>query len=230
MVDPQTGARPLGRLTVAEQVTPIPESVLARTVFASLGGIVEIGAVNATGTWRLADVSVGGFLAVRSGEVAGLLDGIREVGRFGAPAMAIADELGYLRDHPVTSASLLLWSGAVTGVPQPLERLEEPQVVRRMCRMGADLQSTCLLEALTAAAITARVEPGEGAERIAGLLRIACDLADATGRSSAGTVFRIWRVARLPATLSPRSGAPEWGKAGYRAYDEQLERLLAPGE
>ncbi|GAA5026860.1 hypothetical protein GCM10023335_63050 [Streptomyces siamensis] len=227
-MDARDRAHPLGGVTVSGQATPVPESLLARTVFASLGGIVEIAAVNATGTWRLADVSVGGFLAARSGEMARLLDGIRAVGRFGAPAMAIADELGYLREHPVTSASLLLWSGAVTGVPQPLGRLEEPEVVRRMCRMGADLQSTCFLEALTAAAITARVEPGEGAERIADLLRTACDLADATGRSSAETVFRMWRVARLPATLRLGSGAPEWGKAGYRAYDERLERLLAP--
>ncbi|MFI0134795.1 hypothetical protein [Streptomyces luteogriseus] len=37
---------------------------------------------------------------------------------------------------------------------------------------------------------------------------------------------RIWRVAHLPAILHPASDAPEWGKAGYRAYDAELERLL----
>jgi len=36
-------------------------------------------------------------------------------------------------------------------------------------------------------------------------------------------------VARLPDVLRPDSGAPEWGKAGYRAYDAELERSLAPG-
>ncbi|WP_405925305.1 hypothetical protein [Streptomyces sp. NBC_00035] len=40
------------------QVIPIPEARLAREIFGPLGGIVEIGAVQATGTWTLPDVSM----------------------------------------------------------------------------------------------------------------------------------------------------------------------------
>ncbi|MEV7062202.1 hypothetical protein AB0N97_05310 [Streptomyces collinus] len=39
-------------------------------------------------------------------------------------------------------------------------------------------------------------------------------------------VHRMWRVAHLPGILRPASDAPDWGKAGYRAYDAELERLL----
>jgi hypothetical protein len=41
------------------QITALPESAFAREVFTPLGGIVEIGAVVATGTWTVADASVG---------------------------------------------------------------------------------------------------------------------------------------------------------------------------
>ncbi|NEA68182.1 hypothetical protein [Streptomyces sp. SID12488] len=52
------------------------EARLARAVFGPLGGVVEVGAVNSTGTWELADVSVGDFLARRRGDVERLLTGI----------------------------------------------------------------------------------------------------------------------------------------------------------
>ncbi|WP_031105222.1 hypothetical protein [Streptomyces sp. NRRL S-146] len=161
--------------------------------------------------------------------------------------MAIADELGYFADHEVPAASLLLWSEGITGVPQPPERLEEPALVRRMCRIGSDLQLTRLLQALVTAALAAGTEPGEGAAGIVEILRVACGLAEPgragvtsadpgrAGVTSAepgragitpADVHRIWRVAHLPAILRPASDAPGWGKAGYRAYDAELERLL----
>ncbi len=207
---------------------PIPEELLARSVFASLGGVVEIGAVNFTGTWRLADVSVGDFLERRGKELGRLMDGIQEVCRFGAPATAIAGELGYLRDHEVTPEFLLLWSAGLTGVPEPLEELAEPRVVQRMCRMGADLQLTQFLQALITAAICAEVEERAGAAHIAEILGIASDLVDASGRSSPETAFRMWRVAHLPGILRPDSEAPESGRAAFRAYDYELERALVP--
>ncbi|MGW3934226.1 hypothetical protein [Streptomyces phaeochromogenes] len=207
--------------------TPVPEESLARSVFASLGGVVEIGAVNFTGTWRLADVSVDGFLAGRRKELGRLMDGIQEVCRFGAPGMAIADELGYLREHEVTPEFLLLWSAGLTGVPEPLEELAEPRVVRRMCRMGADLQLTQFLQALITAAICAEVEERAGAAHIAGILGIASELVDSSGRNSPETAFRMWRVAQLPDLLRPDSPAPQWGRAAFRAYDLELEKVLA---
>ncbi|MFD6923566.1 hypothetical protein ACFV99_25605 [Streptomyces sp. NPDC059944] len=206
----------------------------ARPLFAALGAVVEIGALNHTGTWRPADASVGDFLALRRDEVTRVVADIQAVGRFGDPVMAEAHELGYLRDHPVDVRSLLLWSAGVTWAaqgPQPSEDLaylEDPQVVRRMCRMGADLQLTHLLDALVAVGVGAGAEVAEGTDEIAEILRIVCELVDATGRNTAEGVFRMWRVAQLPSLLSPNAAAPEWIKAGHRAYDEELERLLAP--
>ncbi|MEU0899770.1 hypothetical protein [Streptomyces massasporeus] len=141
--------------------------------------------------------------------------------------MAIADEIGYFADHDVPAASLLLWSEGITGVPEPPERLEEPGLVWRMCRIGADLQLTRLLQALVTAALAAGTEPGEGAAGIAEILRVACGLAD-PGRAgiTPADVHRMWRVGHLPGILRPASDAPGWGKAGYRAYDAELERLL----
>lgn len=211
-----------------DEITPVPEESLARSVFASLGGVVEIGAVNFTGTWKLADVSVDGFLAGRRQELGRLMDGIQEVCRFGVPGMAIADELGYLREHEVTPEFLLLWSAGLTGVPEPLEELAEPRVVRRMCRMGADLQLTQFLQALITAAICAEVEERAAAVHIAEILGIASELVDPSGRNSPESAFRMWRVAQLPGILHPYSEAPESGRAAFRAYDLELERALAP--
>ncbi|MFD5163348.1 hypothetical protein ACFWMJ_35755 [Streptomyces hawaiiensis] len=200
---------------------------MARAVFAALGGIVEIGAVRAGGSWKLADLSVEAFLAPRQDDVRCLMEDVRSVCRFSDEVMAIADELGYFRDHEVPAASLLLWSEGITGVPEPPERLEEPELVRRMCRIGADLQLTRLLQALVTAALAARTESGEGAAGIAEIIRVACGLAE-PGRAgiTAADIHRMWRVAHLPAILRPASDAPEWGKAGYRAYDAELERVL----
>ncbi|MEV7318833.1 hypothetical protein [Streptomyces sp. NPDC093970] len=213
-------------MILAERAFPVPESVLAREVFGPLGGVVEVGAVNSTGTWALPDVSMAEFLDRAGDRVRTLLDGVRVVCGFDDETMAIADELGYFRDHEVSAASLLLWSAGVTGVPQPLERLEEPAMVRRMCRMAADLQLVNLLQALVNAAVAGGTDAGTGAPRIARLLGTASDVADPTGACTPELVHRMWRVGRLPAILHPQSGAPEAGKVGYRAYDRELERLL----
>ncbi|GAA3269282.1 MULTISPECIES: hypothetical protein [Streptomyces] len=82
--------------------------LLAREAFGPLGGVVEIGAVNATGTWRLADVSLGDFLDGHGAEVDVLLAGVRSACAFDSTTMSIAWDLGWLRPHDVTVASLLL--------------------------------------------------------------------------------------------------------------------------
>ncbi|MFF2367039.1 hypothetical protein ACFVU0_30645 [Streptomyces sp. NPDC058122] len=203
----------------------------ARTVFAALGGVVEIGAVNHTGTWDLAEVSVEAFLTPRAEDIARIMAAVRTIGRFDDHVMAISDELGYLCEHPVELPFMLLWSAGVTWDPEladDLAYLADPPVVRRMCRMGADLQLVDLLDALVTAGIAAGVDAEEGGDLAAGVTRIACELVGDAGRSAPEGVFRMWRVARLPDALRPDSGAPESGKAGYRAYDAALERLLAP--
>ncbi|MGC0330211.1 hypothetical protein RKD23_003201 [Streptomyces sp. SAI-170] len=212
---------------MTEHLPPLPGTALARAVFAPLGGVLEVGAVNATGTWRLADVSLRDFLSRRQGDMELLLMDIRSVCRFGDDAMAVVDELGWFRDHEVSAAHLLLWSAGVTGVPQPLSRLEEPPTVRRMCRMAADLQLTAFLQALVTAAIAAGTPAHRGAPTVADVLATACGLADPSGGGSPDLVLRMWRVAHLSGILSPASDAPESGKAGFRAYDRTLDELIA---
>ncbi|MDT7846807.1 hypothetical protein [Streptomyces justiciae] len=208
---------------------PRTSTNLAREVFAPLGGVLEVGAVNATGTWVLADVSVGEFLARRHADVERLMDGVRKACGFDDAAMRMADEVGWFRDYSVEAAHLLLWSAGVTGVPDPIERLDEPLAVRRMCRMAADLQLTKFLHAVITTAVAARTEPRRGAAAIVDVLTTACDLADATGGVVPAQVYRTWRVAHLPGVLHPQSDAPEYGRAGFRAYDEELEGLLLGG-
>lgn len=210
---------------MAGQITPVPESVLAREVFGPLGGIVEIGAVSATGTWSVGAASVGELVSRRRDEVGRLLDLVRDIGGFSPATMAIADELGYLREHEVTAPALLLWSGAVEGIPPRLEDLEQRDVVRRMCHMAADVQMTYLLQALVTAAIVSGGDVRQGAARIVDALALASGLADETGRTAPALVFRMWRVAHLPALLRPDAGTPEQGKAAFRAYDQALEAL-----
>lgn len=204
----------------------VPEDVLAREIFGPLGGVVEVGAVSMTGTWSVGAASVGELVSRRRDEVDRLLELVRDIGGFSSSAMAVADELGHLREHEVTAPSLLLWSGAVEGIPSRLDDLERPDIVRRMCHMAADLQLTHFLQALIMAAIAAGGEVHAGASHIAEALAIASGIADATGRSAPALVFRMWRVARLPGLLRPEADTPEHGKAGFRAYDRALEALV----
>ncbi|MFG2023034.1 hypothetical protein [Streptomyces sp. NPDC048825] len=209
------------------QSVPIPEERFAREIFGPLGGIVEIGAVVATGTWAVAEASVGELVSRRRDEVDQLLAAVRAIGGFSDASMAIADELGWLRDHEMTAPSLLLWSGGIEKIsPRCLEGLEEPSVVRRMCRMGADLQLAHFLQALVSAAIVEGGDARQSAERIVEALNIAVALADDAGRSTAEGTFRTWRVTFLPSILRPKSSAPESGKAGFRAHAYALEELL----
>ncbi|MEU9915327.1 hypothetical protein [Streptomyces sp. NPDC051001] len=211
----------------------------ARWVFGPLGAVVMAGAVNATGTGELADVSVGEFLARRRDDFERLMDGIRSVCRFDDAAMGIADEMGWFGEYEVDAAHLALYSGYLAATPEFLDRLDQPPAVRRMCRMAADLQLTEFLGALIGVAVQAEAEAeaetetdagaGQGAARIVDVLVIACDLADPTGATAPAQAFRMWRVAQLPGTLDPRSHTPSYLKAGFRAYDEALETLLLGG-
>ncbi|MFF3408326.1 hypothetical protein ACFYW8_19370 [Streptomyces sp. NPDC002742] len=224
---PDSGAA-RGRRDVGpdEHITPLPESAYAREVFSTLGGIVEIGAVVATGAWAVADASVGSLVSARRAEIDRLLAVVRALGGFSDASMAVVDELGCLREHEVTAPSLLLWSGCIEEISPRLTELERPSAVRRMCRMGADLQLAHFLQALVTASIAGGTEAARGAERVAEALTIAVALADDSGRSGAADTFRAWRVAFLPGVLRPDSSAPEYGRAGFRAYAHALEELL----
>ncbi|MFK4068823.1 hypothetical protein [Streptomyces sp. NPDC029674] len=206
----------------------IPERLLARAVFGPLGGIVEIGAIAATGTWSLTDTSIGAFAATHRDDVTRLLELIRETGGFGAPTMLIFDDLGYQRERSVHTPSLLLWSSAYEDVSS---RLEEPEAVRRMCRTGADLQLTRFLQALVEAAIARGVNVSRGAGPIAEAVRIAVGLLagaldDDDPITARKTAFRMWRVACLTDLLLPGSSAHPESRPHFREYGHALETLL----
>lgn len=210
----------------------VPEETLARSVFGPLGGIVEIGAVAAAGSWDLADVSVGGFVAGRQGDVGRLLEVVRRVGDFGEPVMGIFDELGYLREHPVEAPSLLLWS---SGYEDVRGRFDQPDAVRRMSRLGADLQLTRFLQALITAAIARGPDVARAAALVAEALRIAAGLVGSAldeepGGTAHGatamTVLRMWRVAHLADLLLPTSPAGPEARALFREYAHALDAAL----
>ncbi|MER5255659.1 MULTISPECIES: hypothetical protein [unclassified Streptomyces] len=205
----------------------ISEEVLGRAVFAPLGGIIEIGAVAATETWSLRDASVGGFVAARQHDVARVLEVVREAGDFGDATMEILDGLGYLREHPVSAPSLLMWSSVYEDVSP---RLEEPDSVRRMSHVGADLQLTRFLQALVNAAIARGPEVERGAALIAEALRIAAELVSGTSDDTVGstpaTVLRMWRVAFLADLLLPNSPARPDARSLFREYGHALDALL----
>ncbi|MFZ4157881.1 hypothetical protein ACOZDE_05520 [Streptomyces griseoincarnatus] len=112
----------------------------------------------------------------------------------------------------MTAASLLLWSGGLTGVPA---ELESPAVVRHMCQVGADLQLTRLLHASVTAAVTARTEAKRGARALAAGLTAACG-------PRPSDVLRLWRVAHLVHVLRPGSDASDAGRSAFRAYEHVL--------
>ncbi|MGW7086440.1 hypothetical protein ACWGH2_23475 [Streptomyces sp. NPDC054871] len=207
----------------------IPEDVLGRAAFAPLGGIVEIGAVAATGAWSLQDASVSAFGSARQNDVVRLLAVVQEVGDFEEATMEIFDGLGYLREHPVGAPSMLMWSSVYEEVSP---RLEEPDAVRRMSRMGADLQLTRFLQALVNAAITRGPGVTRGAPLIAEALRIAVGLAggamdeDPDSARGASAVFRMWRVTFLADLLLPSSPARPDARVLFREYGHALEQLL----
>ncbi|MEU1121682.1 MULTISPECIES: hypothetical protein [unclassified Streptomyces] len=206
----------------------ISESVLGRSIFGPLGGIVEIGAVSATGTWSLSGASVASFVSAHQSDVSRLLEVVREIGDFDGPTMGIFDELGYLRDHPVQVPSLLMWSSLYEDMsPQ----LEAPASVRRMCRTGADLQLTRFLQELVNAAIARGPGEDRGTALIAEAVRIGAGLVagalDEGPGTAARTVFRMWRVGFLADLLLPTSPAQPQARTRFRAYGHALEELLS---
>lgn len=206
----------------------VPEQVLAREIFGPLGGVVEIGAVAATGTWDVARVSVAGWSSRHRSEVDRILVLVRGIGRFSEPGTAIVDELGRLREHPVTVPSLLLWAAGIEEIPPRLEDLGQPRAVRRMCRTGADLQLTRLLQAMVTAAVAGRGTTDDSAGKIAEALDIGLPPANRSEPAAAATVFRMWRTACLPDVLRPDSGATTAGRSAFRSFAHTLEDRLDP--
>ncbi|MFB7258257.1 hypothetical protein [Streptomyces nojiriensis] len=207
-----------------EQVPAAPvasETTLVREVFGPLGGLVECGAA-------LESVSVGAFVARHRGELDRVLDVVRRSGAFHDASMEIMDGLGYLREHDVPPAALLMWSG---GIEEYTPDLGAPETVRRMARTGADLQLAHLLQALVGvAALRGGGDVESRAREIAEAIGTVCAWGGAGGGRSLREVFLMWRVAFLPGLLMPSAGSAEHFKRRLREYAHALEGIVARGE
>ncbi|WPP31482.1 hypothetical protein [Streptomyces sp. CL7] len=176
--------------------------------------------MNATGTWRLADVSPGDFLDGRGAEVDALPAGDRSACAFDSTTMSIAWDLGRLRPHHVTAASLLLWSGGLTGVPDDPAELESS---------GSGPAHVAGRRGPPAHAPAARVGDrgggrhgggaGRGARVLAAVLTAACAL---SGGPRPSDVLRLWPVAHLVHVLRPGSDASDAGRSALRANEHVL--------
>ncbi|MDD9376316.1 hypothetical protein M8Z33_06460 [Streptomyces sp. ZAF1911] len=196
---------------------PMPsEASLAREIFGPLGGIVECGA-------SLRGETAAEFVAIRRTELDRILAAVRDIGRFRPETMEIVDQLGYLREHDIPVTSLLLWSGCIEEFSPELGGAE---AVRRMARMGADLQLTHLLQALVGTASFRARDVEASAATIVEVLETAAVLGSPAHARTASEVFLMWRAAFLPGVLMPASNSPEAVKRSFRAYAHTLEAAL----
>ncbi|MFF4443261.1 hypothetical protein [Streptomyces sp. NPDC001502] len=209
---------------MADQGAAVPvasETTLVREVFGPLGALVECGAA-------LESVSVGAFVARHRGELDRVLDVVRRLGDFHAESMDIMEGLGYLREHDVPPVTLLMWSGCIEEYTPDLGT---PETVRRMARMGADLQLAHLLQALVGvAALRGGDDVESRAREIAEVAGAASTWGGAGRGRSLHQVFLMWRVAFLPGLLMPSSGTAEPFKRRLREYAHALEGIVERGE
>ncbi|KUN26438.1 hypothetical protein AQJ23_14810 [Streptomyces antibioticus] len=211
---------------MTERFAPVSESGLAYDVFAPLWGVLELGAVAASGEQSLGDVSLEGFVAARRGELDGILESVRVIGDFSADSMSIFERQGgWNTGREVTPEYLMMYSGCIEGYPPDTD---DPVVLRRMLRMGGDLQSAVLMNALVGTAVLRGPGPEEASGLVAGVVRGARALLGGDAEQGLGDTFRMWRVAFLPNVLRPDVPAPQGEKAARRAYAHALEDLIAP--
>ncbi|RKN12099.1 hypothetical protein D7319_04230 [Streptomyces radicis] len=190
--------------------------MLAREVFAALGGVMVVGAAAARGR---VPFSAGAFSAARRGELDRLLAIVQELTGFGPETMALFDELGW---HLADDAApwLVMWSAAYHPLPTDAEN---PAAFRRMVGMGADHQAVRFLHALVSAALNGPQPMDRTARLLAEALRVACGLLPGT---EPDLVFRIWRVAHLPTRLRPGPASPAEYGTRLRACAHALEAAL----
>ncbi|MFD4692237.1 hypothetical protein [Streptomyces sp. NPDC058463] len=201
------------------------ETSLAREIFGPLGGIVEIGAVaDSDENLPLNRVSVGNFANRNHNDLNRILHITQTVGSFHESTMTLVDELGWHADHEVTAPSLLLWSGAIEKYSPDIET---PDAVRRMLGAGGDLQLVRFMHALVGAAVASKQLAAPTAELIVEAIQRACSVAGIHESGADRTVFRMWRVAHLPAVLMPSSSSSEAVRTGYRSLAHAIERLVS---
>ncbi|MFD5629510.1 hypothetical protein [Streptomyces sp. NPDC127072] len=209
---------------MAEQYAPISETGLGYDVFAPLWGILELGAVVASGSGPLEDVSLAGFVAGHRDELDRLLAVVRDIGDFSAETMAIFEQQGGWTDgRAVTPEYLMMYSGCIEAYPPAVD---DPLVLRRMVRMGSDLQLATLMHALVGAAVVRGPGLAAAPELVVGAVRAAGSLLSLDTDHSASDVFRMWRVKFLPDILRPDAPAREGAKEGLRQFAHALEARI----
>lgn len=174
----------------------------------------------------LRDVSLADFVAARRGELDGILETVRVIGDFSADTMSVFERQGgWNEGREVSPEYLTMYSGCVEGYPPDTD---DPAVLRRMVRMGGDLQTTALLDALVGTATVRGPGLPEAPRLVVDALRGAGALLGGDGEQLARDAFRMWRVAHLTHTLRPDAPAPPEMKEMLRAYAHALEGLLDP--
>ncbi|MDT9700835.1 hypothetical protein [Streptomyces sp. P17] len=211
---------------MTERAAPLSGTGLAYEVFAPLWGILELAAVSAAETRSLRDVSLADFVQAHRAELDGILETVRVIGDFSAATMSIFERQGgWSEGREVTAEYLMMYSGCIEGYPPDTD---DPVVLGRMVRMGGDLQSAVLMNALVGAA-TVRGPGVEKAPRlVVDAVRGAGALLVGDGEQFARNAFRMWRIAFLPDILRPDAPAPPGVKEMLRTYAHALEALIDP--
>ncbi|WRZ91198.1 hypothetical protein OHB54_20225 [Streptomyces sp. NBC_01007] len=209
---------------MTEKYAPISETGLGYDVFAPLWGILELGVVAESGAQALRGPALAGFVTAHRKDIDRLLAVIRDIGDFSSETMAIFEEQGGWNDNrKVTAEYLMIYSGCIEKYPPDID---DPVVLRRIVRMGNDLQLVTLMDALVGAA-TAR-GPGldVSAPLVVDAVRMAGTFLGVHNERVVADTFRMWRVKILPDVLRPDSPSGEAVKADLRLYAHALEDLL----
>ncbi|MFD9466465.1 hypothetical protein [Streptomyces sp. NPDC060027] len=195
-------------------------------MFAPLWGILELGAATESGARALRDVSLAGFVAAHRNEIDRLLALIRDVGDFSPETMAVFESQGGWNDgREVTVECLTMYSGSIESYPP---QIDDPAVLRRMVRMGGDLQLVTLMDALVGTATVRSPGPDTAVPLVVDAVRTAGSLLGVQSDRAAADTFRMWRVTFLPGVLRPDSSSSTEVKARFRAYAHGLEDAIDP--
>ncbi|MET7391496.1 hypothetical protein ACFYPT_41010 [Streptomyces sp. NPDC005529] len=209
---------------MTEEHAPISETGLGYDVFAPLWGILELGAVSDSVGGGLGDVSLGGFVAARRNDLERLLATVRDIGEFSSDTMAIFESQGGWNDgREVTAEYLMMYSGCIEQYPPDLD---DPIVLRRMVRMGSDLQLVIFVDALVGTSTVRGPGPEFSVPLVVDAVRRAGDFLGLRGERVVSDTFRMWRVKYLPDILRPDSNAPDAVKGNLRAQAHALERFI----
>jgi hypothetical protein len=205
---------------------PISETGLGYDVFAPLWGILELGAVTESAARVLRDVPLADFVAAHREEVDRLLALVRTIGDFSPETMAIFESQGgWNEGHEVTAEYLTIYSGCIENYPP---EVDDPAVLRRMVRMGGDLQLVAFIDALVGTATVRGPGPDTAVPLVVEAVRAAGSLLGVRTDPAVADTFRMWRVTFLPDILRPDSPSSAEVKAQLRAYVHGLEDAIDP--